>query len=225
MSGSDRVELIWADGAITQKWLEVIVKGTADTGLAANDVFFFGNEIGDTGASNTATSPRYVVRHHRRPEPRGGPQSQYSDYQPLRLQQGWSGHCGRSTIAQTHGTTDKTGLSFLRLGSPGPFAPRRHWMAIAARLPLGKSTAESLRPWRRAQSSSSQSLPAIPPLVTNRLEHLDLGEAPIAKYLEQLAATGGPHDREIPTQIDQLADELELHDLLLDTVLAKLGLE
>ena len=30
-------------------------KATADTGLAANDVFFFGNEIGDTGSSNTAT--------------------------------------------------------------------------------------------------------------------------------------------------------------------------
>ncbi|HEV3136479.1 MAG TPA: hypothetical protein VGZ26_01220, partial [Pirellulales bacterium] len=54
-SGSDRVELIWAPGtAVTQKWLEVTVLATANTGLAANDVFFFGSEIGYTGASNTA---------------------------------------------------------------------------------------------------------------------------------------------------------------------------
>jgi hypothetical protein len=33
----------------------VIVKATPNTGLVANDVFFFGNEIGDTGVSNTST--------------------------------------------------------------------------------------------------------------------------------------------------------------------------
>ena len=33
VGGSDRVDTIWANGAIQKTWLEVIVKSTADTGL------------------------------------------------------------------------------------------------------------------------------------------------------------------------------------------------
>ena len=45
----DRVTLTWPDGAIRNAWLEVTVKATADTGLAAADVFYFGNLVGETG--------------------------------------------------------------------------------------------------------------------------------------------------------------------------------
>jgi len=58
-SGSDRVTLIWNDNnldavadaneAIAKQWLEVTVLATANTGLAADDVFYFGNAIGDSG--------------------------------------------------------------------------------------------------------------------------------------------------------------------------------
>ncbi len=55
--GADRVEIIWADGAIANTWLEVIVKGNdatggfnTDTGLDASDIFYFGNRIGETGS-------------------------------------------------------------------------------------------------------------------------------------------------------------------------------
>ena len=55
VGGSDRVELIWADNAIKETWLEVIVKANSDTGLAqeageptgVGDVFFFGNASAD----------------------------------------------------------------------------------------------------------------------------------------------------------------------------------
>jgi hypothetical protein len=64
VSGSDRVEITWADNAIQKQWLEVITRANANTGLAQNaglpagqaDVFFFGNAIGDTGAGNTSTN-------------------------------------------------------------------------------------------------------------------------------------------------------------------------
>jgi hypothetical protein len=55
VSGSDRVELIWADGAIKEQWLEVITKATTNTGLAANDVFFFGDAAANSGNGDTAT--------------------------------------------------------------------------------------------------------------------------------------------------------------------------
>jgi hypothetical protein len=48
--GSDRVMLIWADGAISEQWLEVTVKPTVDIGLLAADVAYFGNAIGDVNS-------------------------------------------------------------------------------------------------------------------------------------------------------------------------------
>jgi len=48
VGGSDRVTLVWADGAITSKWVEVTVPGGANTGLGADDVFYFGNVVGET---------------------------------------------------------------------------------------------------------------------------------------------------------------------------------
>ena len=49
LDGSDRVTLIWADGAIRNRWLQVTVLATANTGLAAKDVFYFGNAVGESG--------------------------------------------------------------------------------------------------------------------------------------------------------------------------------
>jgi subtilisin family serine protease len=49
VGGSSRVTLVWADSAIRQTWLEVTVRATAATGLAAPHVFYFGNAIGEAG--------------------------------------------------------------------------------------------------------------------------------------------------------------------------------
>jgi hypothetical protein len=55
-TGTDRYELVWADGAITNRYLYVVVEGNdalggnnTNTGLAASDYFFFGSMIGDMG--------------------------------------------------------------------------------------------------------------------------------------------------------------------------------
>ena len=53
VDSSDRVTIIWADNAIENQWLQVTVKATGNTGLAADDVFYFGNAIGETGNSAT----------------------------------------------------------------------------------------------------------------------------------------------------------------------------
>jgi hypothetical protein len=52
VGGSDRVTLIWPDGAIQKQWLQVTVLGGGSIGLAAPDVFYFGNAIGETGINN-----------------------------------------------------------------------------------------------------------------------------------------------------------------------------
>lgn len=64
--GSDRITLIWnnnnldnfndANEAVAKGWLGITLLANANTGLAADDVFFFGNAVGDTGLGNTVTN-------------------------------------------------------------------------------------------------------------------------------------------------------------------------
>ncbi|WP_428388470.1 Calx-beta domain-containing protein [Mucisphaera sp.] len=61
LDGSDRVHLVWQDNnqdaavdpneAVSGAWLEVRVAANATTGLAAEDVFYFGHAPGETGDS------------------------------------------------------------------------------------------------------------------------------------------------------------------------------
>jgi len=52
--GSDRITLIFADGALQHAWLQVTVLANANTGLSANDVFYFGNGPGDVTGDGIA---------------------------------------------------------------------------------------------------------------------------------------------------------------------------
>ena len=58
-SGSTRVELVWADNAIQNQWLQVTVKADAVTALAAADVFYFGSLIGE---STDSVSPATITQ-------------------------------------------------------------------------------------------------------------------------------------------------------------------
>ncbi len=47
---ADRVTLIWPDGAIVNQWVEITAKSNANggqLGLVSDDVFYFGNSVGD----------------------------------------------------------------------------------------------------------------------------------------------------------------------------------
>jgi alpha-L-arabinofuranosidase len=55
VGGSDRITLAWAGGAVKNAWLQVTVLANAATGLAAPDVFYFGNLVGETGDAATPT--------------------------------------------------------------------------------------------------------------------------------------------------------------------------
>ena len=52
---SARYALTWPDGAAANTWLRVTVKANANTGLAAPDVFYFGNLVGDIGGRGAPT--------------------------------------------------------------------------------------------------------------------------------------------------------------------------
>jgi uncharacterized delta-60 repeat protein len=53
VGGSDRLVATFADGVILNKWLRVTVDAGLATGLAAPDVFYFGNLVGETGDALT----------------------------------------------------------------------------------------------------------------------------------------------------------------------------
>ena len=48
-SGTQRVTITWPDNDIEKQWLQVKVLANDHTGLADDDVFYFGNAIGETG--------------------------------------------------------------------------------------------------------------------------------------------------------------------------------
>ncbi len=58
VAGSTRVQITFPDNTLQNTWLRVTVVANTDTGLAANDVFYFGNVLGDFNVDNTATRIR-----------------------------------------------------------------------------------------------------------------------------------------------------------------------
>jgi hypothetical protein len=56
--GTDRVTLTWPDGTIKNTWLRVTVKADGNTRLAADDVFYFGNLVGETDFGLATASGR-----------------------------------------------------------------------------------------------------------------------------------------------------------------------
>ncbi|MCI0535480.1 MAG: fibronectin type III domain-containing protein [Verrucomicrobiales bacterium] len=51
VGGPSRITLIWADNVIQKQWIEVTVRATPATGLPSDDVFYFGNAMGESGNS------------------------------------------------------------------------------------------------------------------------------------------------------------------------------
>ena len=49
------MEITWANGAIKNTWLRVQMLANEDTNLEADDVFFWGSKIGDTGGDSAAS--------------------------------------------------------------------------------------------------------------------------------------------------------------------------
>lgn len=49
LGGTDRIEIVWPNGAILNTWLEVTLAANSSTGLSTPDVFYFGSRLGDTG--------------------------------------------------------------------------------------------------------------------------------------------------------------------------------
>ena len=59
--GSDRITLTWPERSIRNKWVHITVPTGLATGLAAPDVFAFGNLVGDTGGAAPGAPARVTA--------------------------------------------------------------------------------------------------------------------------------------------------------------------
>jgi hypothetical protein len=205
VSGSDRVELIWLNGAIQQEWLEVIVKATVDTGLAANDVFFFGSEIANTSAFNTTAVARTGtpdisgVQSHGANVSANIPITNIYDFD-----RDGRVDTGDISAIQTHGTNATTGLMLISPGANGPFAPD----AMPAVLgDAGVASALAIR-----SPSPNPGPPASATWPVDRPGNDDVNHGPIASYFEWLAHETPVKSEETFLASNLLADELDSND-------------
>jgi hypothetical protein len=140
--GFDRVELFWADAAISKTWLEVILRGNdllggsnTNTGLAASDVFFFGSAPGDSGAGN---SGGYLVSSIDEISARNNPKTFTATKSDVNdFNRDGSVNSSDQILARNNVTNLGNQLKFLVVGAGGPFAPQAE-AAAPATLPANQ---------------------------------------------------------------------------------------
>jgi hypothetical protein len=138
-AGSDRVELLWASGAIQNTWLEVIVRGPdalggsdSNTGIASSDVFFFGSAPGDSGSDDTSgflVSSADEISARNDPHSLGNkaPITNVNDFNRDGLV-----NSSDQILARNFATTVSNQLKFLVVGAGGPFSPNAAPLSEAA---------------------------------------------------------------------------------------------
>ena len=223
VGGSDRLEITWANLKITNTWLEVNVKsdastGHTNTGLSADDVFYFASVIGNAGVGDTTalskddgndftatnnnvigvTTPVWNVMDYTK------------DFK----------------VDANDGTVNTNNVFTLRyIANPtGPFAPNAAPSAAPAPAAVAVARAASVRSTAAVASglSLTSSLPtALPTWLSGRLQNV-LDSQGIAKILLNLTHPGSV---QIHEAIDQVAEKRHLNDDLLDELLADLALE
>ena len=69
VDGVSRVVITWADGAIKNTWLQVTTLANSDTRLAAPDVFYYGNVVGNAAAPPNRVDMQDLLRTRRSVSP------------------------------------------------------------------------------------------------------------------------------------------------------------
>ena len=117
--GSDRIKIIWANNAIEKQWLEVTVLSNADTGLIEDDVFYFGNAIGDTGNDPDGTAVNISDENGARQNPRNFLDPAPID-DPYDFNRDGFVNISDENIARQNGTNFLTELAMLDLTGVSP---------------------------------------------------------------------------------------------------------
>jgi len=217
----------------------VIVKGNdalggndTSTGLPASDVFFWANALADDGntpddaaAYKTDANDELDARNNPKTLIANIPITNIYDYNR-------DGTVGATDqlASRNNATTNITAPKILNISGAGPFAPdsapAAAPLAPPAASPAVASTAATSSVGGLASGLSlvSSMPPSLPPWLQGRLQNV-LDSAPVVTILHSLEQHDSPVSRQILQAIDQIADKYNLHDDVLDGILADLGLE
>ncbi len=215
VSSSDRVEILWGANAVKKAWLEVEVLNTAHTGLAATDVFYWGNMVGDSNlnfATSGADSSNVLAN------PTGAASiSNTRDHNRSKVVNGTDSSLALANVANIVRIN-------LSAGSMSPVGGGDGGGIGAG--PAASSAGDSgIASGLSATAATASSPVHVPAWVLDRLRKLDLNSGPVADYFQYLHDQGTPQAKAILTKADRIADALHLDDHFLDSLLDDLGLE
>ena len=209
-SASDRLEITWANLKVTNTWLGVTVHANANTGLTADDVFYFASVIGNSGAGDTTALSRDDAS-----DLTATGNNVVGMTTPV-----WNAldYTKDFKVDANDATTNTNNIFTLRyISNPvGTFAPDAGPSASPAASPAASSAAVA-----SGVSLSSSSLSStLPSWLSGRL-HSILDSQGVAKTLKNLKP---PDSAQIHQAIDQVTEKFHLNDDLLDGLLADLDL-
>ena len=208
-SGSDRLEITWANAKLTNTWLEVDVKANAHTGLTADDVFYFASVIGNSGVGDTTALSKDDASDFTATNNNivgvTTPVWNVMDYTKDQKVDSNDGTVNTNNVFTLHYISNPT----------GPFAPDAGPSASPA------ASASSAAAVASGLSLSSSLPTARPPWLSGR-PHNILDRQGVAKFPQNLKH---PSSSQIQQAIDQVAEKLLLNEDLLDGLLADLRLE
>jgi hypothetical protein len=213
VSGSDRVELIWANGAVQKQWLQVTMLANANTKLADADVFYFGNAVGDSGLGDSATqatvnaTDELAARNNPANVLTNVPITNLFDYNR-------DGAVNSTDSLESRNNVTNIGnvLKFISLTViAAPEAPTAD-AAVASAL--------------SAPTAGASSVAGQLQRVLDRVQLPEVaGSSGTGRLAQQIVAQGGATLKQAAAAIDKLAEQLGLDESSLDAWLTKLGLD
>ena len=206
---NDRLELLWPDNTISCTFLEVIVKSTSDTGLAADDHFFFGSAPGSSGVGDdpdamfTDATDEIVARNNQESDlslnhPYNVAKANIYDYNKDDQVDATD-----QILARNFGNTCGE-LDMINISAGGPFAPAAGGAAVASAL-AGSAVGSG--------SSVGSSW------VANRLASLETSNGSTAAYFGQFITTDSTADA-ASSNASGSEGLLDLDDELLDALVS-----
>ena len=192
--GSDRLVITWAENAPKNTWLEVTIPGggghqTTTTGLAIDDVFYFGNAAGDTGNSQADTlvnaADVIAIRDHPR-----GQQNPAAINDPYDLNRDRSVDAVDLILARDNATSP---LSALQLIEPPAASPAPPAAAEGRMFPPAGEGESTIATGSLVQTGTS-SLESLDGLMATQVDQLDvdtlLPSTTLSKLLRRFGPTG-----------------------------------
>ena len=221
VGGSDRLEITWANLKITNTWLEVNVKsdastGHTNTGLSADDVFYFASVIGNSGTGDTTALSRDDANDFT-----ATGNNIIGVTTPV-----WNvmDYTKDFKVDANDGTVNTNNVFTLRyIANPtGPFAPDAGPSAAPAA--SGSSNAAVASGLAAASSGFGSSSSTLGSWLSNRPQ-IEVSSGAIARFFERLGDKDAPRAREILAVADRVAGALGFEDDLLDRLLKDLDVK